>query len=136
MNGITVIVPAPNEAGTIHRLVVDLMKTLPVEVIVVDNDSTDGTAAEARSAGARVVSEPRRGYGDACSAGVSATSEAEILVFIDADYSFLPAELPLILAPILKGKADLVLDSRKFGWREFGPCPSTSVLGTGWRRAW
>ena len=69
---------------------------MSVGVIVVDNGSTDDTALEATSARAKVVSEPRRGYGYACAAGVSAAQDADVLVFMDGDYSFSPADLPLI----------------------------------------
>src|SRR5262245_15294263 len=97
----TVIIPALNEAGNIYRLVTEVLATVPVQVVVVDNGSTDATAEEARSAGAQVVYEPRRGYGYACAAGVEAAHQADVLAFLDGDYSFLPAELPGVLAPIL-----------------------------------
>ncbi|MDR3576845.1 MAG: glycosyltransferase family 2 protein [Anaerolineaceae bacterium] len=120
MEKITVIIPALNESGNIRQLVRDILQVLPAEVMVVDNGSTDSTAAEAYSAGARVISEPRRGYGYACAAGVSAAQDAEILAFIDGDFSFLPSELPLVLAPIRAGQADLVLGSRPLGGIEPG----------------
>lgn len=63
-------------------------------IIVVDNGSTDDTAATARAAGAHVVFQPRQGYGYACSAGAAAAPEADLLVFMDGDYSFRPAEIP------------------------------------------
>ena len=85
------------------------------EVIVVDNGSTDRTAEVARTAGAHVVHEPRRGYGYACAAGVAAAQDADVLVFLDADYSFDPRELPRVVGPILEGRADLVLGSRALG---------------------
>jgi len=129
MSHITVIVPALNEAGNIRNLVEDIRATLPVQVIVVDNGSTDGTAAEAQSAEAWVISEPRRGYGYACLAGVTAAREADILAFIDADYSFLPSELTLILAPILQGRADLVLGSRRPDRMEHGAMPAHQRFG-------
>jgi glycosyltransferase involved in cell wall biosynthesis len=68
---ISVIIPALNEAGNIGPLVTEVQTTLPVQVIVVDNGSSDATAAEALAAGATVVVEPRRGYGYACAAGVA-----------------------------------------------------------------
>ncbi len=83
-----------------------------LEVIVADNGSTDNTAAVAGAAGARVVSEPRRGYGFACAAGVRAAESAEVIVFLDGDGSSDPAELPALLAPLREGVADLVLGSR------------------------
>jgi glycosyltransferase involved in cell wall biosynthesis len=109
---IAIIIPALNEAGNIGRLVAEALVTSPVHVIVADNGSTDGTAEEARAAGAQVVYEPRRGYGYACAAGVAAAQDADVLAFLDGDYSSLPAELPTVLAPILTDEADLVLGSR------------------------
>jgi glycosyltransferase involved in cell wall biosynthesis len=129
MSRIAVIVPALNEADNIRNLVDDIRAALPVQVIVVDNGSSDETAAEAQSTGARVVSEPRRGYGYACATGATAAQEAEILAFIDADYSFLPSELPLVLAPIIQGKADLVLGSRQSGRMEKGAMPAHQRFG-------
>jgi len=81
----------------------------------VDNGSTDSTAEEARAAGAKVVSEPRRGYGYACAAGVAEAGQVDVLVFLDGDYSFAPSDLPSLLAPIDDGRADLVLGSRALG---------------------
>jgi glycosyltransferase involved in cell wall biosynthesis len=115
MAKVIVIIPALNEAGNIHQLVSEIYAVLPVEVIVVDNGSTDATAAEAAAAGARVISEPRRGYGYACAAGAAAAADADILAFIDGDFSFMPAELPVVLAPVLTDQADLVLGSRPLG---------------------
>ncbi len=83
------------------------------EVIVVDNASTDATAAVARESGSRVVSEPRRGYGAACFTGVTAIPRGtDIAVFIDADGSQHPEEIPKVIAPIVAGQADLVLGAR------------------------
>jgi glycosyltransferase involved in cell wall biosynthesis len=117
---VTVIIPALNEAGNIRQLVEEVCATAPVEVIVVDNGSTDSTAREAREAGAKVVNEPRRGYGYACAAGVAEARNADILIFLDGDHSFAPSDLPALLAPILDGHADLVLGSRALGHMESG----------------
>jgi glycosyltransferase involved in cell wall biosynthesis len=91
-------------------------------VVVVDNGSTDGTAQVAREAGAVVVDEPRLGYGYACAAGVRAARQqgAEVLVFVDGDGSFDPAQIDQLLAPIEAGRADLVLGSRPAGGIEPG----------------
>lgn len=112
-----VIIPALNEAGNIGALVRETL-TQPVDwVIVVDNGSEDETAVKAAEAGAIVVSEPRRGYGYACAAGtaVALTQGADILAYMDGDYSSLPSELPRLLTPVRQNKADLVLGSRMLG---------------------
>lgn len=125
----TVIIPALNEAGNIRQLVHEVQATAPVEVIVVDNNSTDSTAEEARDAGAKVVIESRRGYGYACAAGVSGARDADVLVFMDGDYSFSPADLPLLLSPIFEGRADLVLGSRELGRIAPGAMPPHQRFG-------
>ena len=107
------IVPALNEAAVVGDLVRRTPRDVIAEVIVVDNGSTDATAAVAQDAGARVVNEPRRGYGAACFAGVTALPpDAGVAVFLDADGSQRPEEIPLVLDPILAGRADLVLGGR------------------------
>jgi glycosyltransferase involved in cell wall biosynthesis len=92
-------------------------------VVVADNDSRDATATRARAGGAEVVAEARRGYGSACLAGLDhlrRTGAPDIVVFLDADYSDHPEELPALVAPILGGAADLVIGSRVLGEREPG----------------
>lgn len=126
---ISVIVPALNEAGCIGDLVTAILAQPVSAVVVVDNGSTDGTAEAARRAGARVVGEPRRGYGYACSAGVAAAASAEALVFLDGDYSFLPEEMPALLAPLQAGAAGLVLGSRALGRIEPGSMPPPQRFG-------
>lgn len=129
MTTIAVIIPALNEAGNIQRLVEEIQATSPVEVIVVDNGSSDDTAGEAKRAGARVINESRRGYGYACLAGVNAAQDFEILAFIDGDGSFLPSELPLVLDPLLADQADLVLGSRVLGHILPGAMPAHQRFG-------
>jgi glycosyltransferase involved in cell wall biosynthesis len=117
---ISVIIPVFNEQDGIVSILRDIPKGLVSEVIVVDNGSTDRTAQLAGQAGARVVREARRGYGSACLAGIGAADRPEILVFLDGDYSDHPEEMPLLLDPILRGEADLVIGSRMLGRRERG----------------
>lgn len=120
MTRIAVIIPALNEGGNIYQLVQDVHIAAEVEVIVVDNGSTDSTAQEAEAAGAIVVSEPRRGYGYACAAGVASAKDADILVFMDGDYSFTPSDIPSLITPIIEDRADMVLGSRSLGSIEPG----------------
>ena len=133
MVSVSVIIPALNEAGNIQRLVSEVRKiSVPgtrVSIVVVDNGSTDGTAGEARKAGAQVIHEPNRGYGYACAAGVGAAHQAEILVFLDGDFSSTPSELPVVLAPAISGIADLVIGSRELGDIAPGAMPPHQRLG-------
>ena len=99
------------------------------DVVVVDADSTDGTAAIAAACGARVVVEPRRGYGRACLTGIEQVSPSDIIVFLDGDYSDRPQELPRIIDPILANRADIVIGSRLAGTRAPGALPWHSVAG-------
>jgi len=125
---VSVILPALNEAECIGELVQEALAQAVGEVIVVDNGSTDGTAEVARRAGARVVSEPRRGYGYACAAGVAAAKH-EVLVFLDGDGSSLPDEMPGLLEPLLSDRADLVLGSRTLGHIARGAMPLQQHFG-------
>ena len=111
---VDVIIPALNEAGNIAQLVREAAAQPVARVIVADNGSTDGTGPLAAEAGAHVVTEPRRGYGYACAAGAAAAT-ADILVFLDGDFSSLPTEMTRLLAPLQQGRADLVLGSRVLG---------------------
>lgn len=135
---IAIIIPALNEAGNIGRLVQAIdavmaknsdMQVVTTQIIVVDNGSTDNTAQEASQAGATVVTEPRTGYGYACFAGVLQATDADIVVFMDGDFSTPPEELPLLLQPIFNNQADLVLGSRLRGYIELGAMPLHQRFG-------
>jgi glycosyltransferase involved in cell wall biosynthesis len=122
---ISVIIPALNEAESIGSVVSEMPWQLIAECIVVDNGSTDETAAIAEAAGARVV-RSARGYGAACKAGSEAAiPSSTILVYMDGDGSDVIADLPRLVAPIEAGDADFVLGSRIRGRREAG-----SMLGS------
>jgi glycosyltransferase involved in cell wall biosynthesis len=120
-HGVSVVIPALNEAENIAAVVREMPWDLIRECIVVDNGSTDATASEAKAAGARVVSQPQRGYGGACAAGATAADAgSNILVFMDGDGSDVPAEMGQLLQPILAGDCDFVIGSRMRGKREPG----------------
>ena len=107
----TVVVPARDEAAAIGGVVRALRALGAARVIVVDDASHDGTAAEARAAGAEVVTANGRGYGWACHAGVSVADDAPIVAFIDGDGSFDPTDL-VALARMVRGRADLAVGTR------------------------
>jgi glycosyltransferase involved in cell wall biosynthesis len=123
---VSVIIPTHNEAGAIERVLADLPRDLATEIIVVDSNSNDGTPEIAAKMGARVIQEPRRGYGRACLTGLAAANSPDVVVFLDGDYSDRPAELPLLLAPIAEGRADITLGSRR---GSAGAMPWHQVLG-------
>jgi glycosyltransferase involved in cell wall biosynthesis len=126
---VSVIIPTRNEAQAIGRVLADLPSDLVNEVIVVDNHSSDETPAIASCMGARVISEARRGYGQACLTGLAAASVPDVVVFLDGDYSDRPAELPLLLAPIAEGRADITIGSRLAGPRTPGALPWHALFG-------
>jgi len=126
---VSVIIPTHNEAGAIARVVGDLPTDLTTEVIVVDNKSNDGTPEIAAKLGARVIHEPRRGYGRACLTGLAAANSPDVVVFLDGDYSDRPSELPILLSPITEGRADITLGSRLQDRRSAGALPWHQAFG-------
>jgi glycosyltransferase involved in cell wall biosynthesis len=129
-HGVSVVIPALNEAESIAAVVREMPWALIRECIVVDNGSTDATAAEASAAGARVVAASQRGYGRACAAGAAA-AEGDILVFMDGDGSDVPAEMDQLLQPIVAGECDFVIGSRMRGTREPGSLQISQIFA-GW----
>ena len=111
----------------------DIPKHLIRDIIVCNNGSTDLTAKVAAAAGATVVHQPKKGYGNACLKGMEyvaqKTIKPDIIVFLDADYSDHPEEMALIIAPITEGVADLVIGSRALGARESGSMTPQQVFG-------
>ena len=128
---VCVIIPCLNEETPIAEVVREVKAQKVDEVIVVDNGSTDCTAERATAAGARLVREPRRGYGRACAAGVSALrGDTDIVCFLDGDGSDVPDFLPAIVQPIAEDQADFVMGSRTRGRREPGSLtPQQLVAG-------
>lgn len=126
---VSVIIPTHNEAQAIGRVLAELPPDLVSEVIVVDSNSSDGTPAIAQKMEARVIQEPRRGYGRACLTGLAHANSPDIVVFLDGDYSDRPAELPILLAPIINGSADITLGSRLNGKNNRGALPWHQSFG-------
>lgn len=130
---IKVIIPAFNEQNSIEKVLKDIPQGLVSEVIVVNNASTDETEKVAKGAGATVLTENTKGYGRACLKGMHyiATIEPkpDIVVFIDADYSDHPEEMPQLLQPIFDHKADLVIGSRALGKRQKGSMTFPQIFG-------
>ncbi len=128
---IDVVIPALNEEKSLPLVLADIPSGWTRRVVVTDNGSTDRTAEVARRGGAVVVSEPQRGYGAACLAGLRfiADDPPDIVVFLDADFSDHPEELPRIVEPILTGDAELVIGSRTIGERQRGALLPQAVVG-------
>jgi glycosyltransferase involved in cell wall biosynthesis len=130
---VSVIIPTHNEALSIERVLGDLPSDLVTEVIVVDSNSNDETPEIAARMGARVIHEPRRGYGRACLTGLATANAPDVVVFLDGDYSDRPSELPILLAPIIdgpaEGRADITLGSRLQGQNSAGALPWHQVFG-------
>ena len=135
LSSVVVVIPALNEESSLPLVLGDLPEV--GRVIVVDNGSVDGTARVAADTGAIVVTEPNRGYGAACLAGLGKIRQSivagdpapRVVVFLDADYSDHPNLLPQLVEPILDGSTDFVLGSRLQGEREPGAMPPQSVYG-------
>ncbi len=132
-----VVIPCLDEEPAVGQLVAALLRSLDVgdRVIVVDNGSRDRTAEVASAAGAEVVSEPHRGYGRACLAGVRAAGDG-VAVFLDGDGADRPEDLTRVVAPIRAGAADLVVGSRRdrepgsmTAAQRFGNRLATSLIG-------
>jgi hypothetical protein len=128
---VVVVIPALNEERSIGEVVRSLPRTEIHEIVVVDNGSTDRTAAVASEAGATVLREGRKGYGYACLLGIERAERvgAEVVAFVDGDLSDYPEELPSILEPILKHGFEMVIGSRMTGEREPGAMLPQAVFG-------
>ncbi len=115
------IMPALNEAESIGLALRQLPRELFLQTLVVDNGSRYGTAEAARGAGAEVISEPRRGYGQACRAGLAALRpEIAAVAFMDADLSDDAEDLARLIRTFDEGDYDLLIGSRVLGQPEPG----------------
>jgi len=126
---ISVVIPTLNEAQAIGEVVSAVPQGWVQDIFVVDNGSTDDTVKQATLAGARVIHEPRRGYGYACLAGAKAARNSDIIVFLDGDRSDDPRQMDAIVMPVLQDQADLVIGSRIGGVIEKGAMPLHGQLG-------
>lgn len=118
---VSVIVAALNEEEALGQVIRAIPRNIADEIIVVDNGSTDRTPDVARRAGARVILEPRRGYGRAYRAGLRAIApNCEVVVFLDGDGSDYPEMMDRLVQPIIEGTHDFVIGSRTRGLRERG----------------
>ena len=139
-----VLIPVLNEEEAIGRVIDDIPKDRVEEIVVIDNGSTDNTAAAAREHGAVVLTETTRGYGHALMEGIRYISakDPDIIVFLDGDYSDFPGEIPKVVRPIIEEGYDLVIGSRVLGEHEkgallpqarFGNWLSTGLIRLFWR---
>ncbi len=130
---IVVIIPAYNEENSIAKVITDIPAGLVHEIIVVNNNSNDDTEVNASRVGATVLREKRPGYGYACLKGIEYIKQSvpapDIVVFIDADYSDHPEEMPLLVHPIINEGMDMVIGSRALGKKERGSMTVQQVFG-------
>ncbi len=130
---VIVIIPAFNEENAVGMVVREIPKAYVSQIIVVNNNSKDETRRSAEEAGAIVVDEPKQGYGNACLKGIDYVRRQhlnpDIIVFLDADHSDYPEELPLLLKPITEDVYDMVIGSRALGKRKRGSMMPQQIFG-------
>ncbi len=135
---IGVVIPALNEEGAIGNVIRDIPAWVDI-IVVADNGSTDRTAEVARGAGATVVTEPERGYGAACLAGIRTAGLVDIVVFVDGDYSDHPEDMADLVTPIVEGRAELVIGVQHAHREHFSGVTDAHRRAPlprgGWRRA-
>ena len=133
MEKTVVIIPALNEERSVGQVIGDIPQDLVTEIVVVNNGSTDSTASVASGCGATVIDEERRGYGQACLAGIdyikNSSYPPDIIVFLDGDYSDYPGEMKNLVLPITEDGYDLVIGSRTIGERQKGALLPQALVG-------
>ena len=125
---IAVIIPVLNEAASIGY-VLEAIPAWVDDIIVADNGSQDATGEIAKAHGARVVVEPRRGYGSACLKGMEALDKPDVVVFLDGDFSDHPEQMDRLVDPIVEGRYDVVIGSRVLGHHEPGALTPQARFG-------
>jgi len=130
LNKISVIIPALNEEKSISKVISSIPKYVS-EIIVVDNGSTDKTSKIAKSKGALILFESKKGYGHACIKAIEFLkfNPPNIIVFLDGDYSDYPEEMDLLINPIIKNKYEFVMGARIKKLREPGSMTLQQVFG-------
>lgn len=130
---VAVVIPAFNEQNSIGKVLADLPKDMLSMIIVVDNNSSDKTKEEAKLGGAIVLEQKIQGYGASCLKGINFLLDhdtpTDIIVFLDADYSDYPDQLPLLIDPIIHQEFDMVIGSRSLGQRENGSMTIPQIFG-------
>ncbi len=129
---VDVAIPAYNEEASLPSVLAAIPSPPVRRVVVCDNRSSDGTAEVARQGGAVVVREDRPGYGSACLRALEylrSNDPPDVVVFLDADFSDHPEELPRLIAPILEGRADVVIGSRVLGTADPGALLPQARMG-------
>jgi len=130
---IDVIIPAFNEEGSIAKVIAEIPSELVREVIVANNGSTDRTKEIAQQAGAKVIDQNKKGYGNACLKAMEYVADKkkspEIIVFLDGDYSDYPEQLKDLIKPIVENEMDLVIGSRAKGEMAAGSMTPQQIFG-------
>ena len=130
---IDVIIPVYNEENSIGKVIAEIPKAWVRNILVCNNGSTDLTAEKASDAGAIVLDQPKKGYGNACLKGMEYIANTrnypDIVVFLDGDYSDYPEEMVDIVQPIIKDNMDLVIGSRALGNMEAGAMMPQQIFG-------
>lgn len=126
-----IIIPAFNEEKSIPLVIGDIPQDIVHDIVVINNGSFDKTEKVCKDIGVAVVREARKGYGSACLKGLEyfKDNSPDIIVFLDADYSDFPEELPSLIGPIIDDQSDFVVGSRMLGNSESGAILPQALIG-------